>query len=220
MPLLLPPSRYPRSPGVHLSGIIRCIATEQGILKPEWAEELSLVDIRTISDPVVIARICMGLAWEEWYIPTQLPQVVDHPGETLLDGVYMTKDGEELVTLILDGSARYALKLHEVKCTYKSIKTVMGPDWQRWIGRRFDTRRHTGIGPLTSQWMWLAQAKGYGKQAGTGLVDLHALYACGDYSWPMRPMAYVHHIEFTQDEMDLNWDLMVGYRDSFRGAMA
>ena len=40
-----------RSPGVHISNIIRCIATETGILKPEWAEELSLSDVRRFGTP-------------------------------------------------------------------------------------------------------------------------------------------------------------------------
>lgn len=217
--LVMPLPLTPRSVGIHLSGIIRCIATESGILKPEWAEELSLVDTRVIEDPVAIARISMGLAWEEWYIHTQLPEVVDHPGEMLLDGVYMTPDGEELTTLILDGRLHHELKLHEVKLTYKSIKTVGGPDWQSWVGRTCDTQRN-GLGPLTGQWMWLAQTKGYAKAAMTRFVDLHVLYVCGDYSHPMRPVPFRYSIEFTQDEIDQNWELMTTYRDNFGGSDA
>ena len=44
VPIIIPPPKVARSQGVHVSGIIRCIATETGILKPEWAEELSLAD--------------------------------------------------------------------------------------------------------------------------------------------------------------------------------
>ena len=196
-----------------MSGIIRCIATESGILKPEWAEDLSLVDSRVISDPIAIARICMGLAWEEFYIASQLPEVSDHPGEMLLDGVYMTPDGDELTQVIVDARLRYALKMHEIKCTYKSIKTVMGKEWQRWENVPFNTDIDP-IGPLTNQWMWMAQTKGYAKAAGTTLADLHVLYVCGDYSYPIRPLAYRYAIEFTQAEIDHNWDLMIDYRDT------
>ena len=217
MQLILPVSLTPRSQGVHQSAIIRCIATESGILKPEWAEELTLADSRTITDEVAIARICMGLAWEEWYIHTQLPEVVDHPGEMLLDGVYMTPDGMELTTLILDGRNRHELMLHEVKLTYKSINTVSGRqdskdphDWNYWAHRSYDSMVEA-IGPMSSQWMWLAQTKGYAKAAGTRFVTLHVLYVCGDYSWPMRPIPYTYVIEFTQLELDQNWDLMLDY---------
>lgn len=194
--LILPQPRQARSAGVHLSGIIRCIATESGILKPEWAEELSLVDARTITDPVAVTRICMGLAWEEWYIESQLPEVLDHPGEMLLDGVYMTPDGEELTTLIVDGRRQHVLKLHEVKLTYKSRRTVEASG-------------------LMNQWMWLAQTKGYCKVAVTRFVDLHVLFVCGDYSYPIRPIPYCYEIEFTQDEIDENWRLMTDYHQTF-----
>lgn len=221
--LTLPPSLHPRSEGVHLSGIIRCIATDAGILKPEWAEELSLVDTRIITDQTAIVRICMGLAWEEWYIHTQLPEVVDHPGEMQLDGVYMTPDGEELITLILDRRKRYKQKIHEVKLTYKSLNTVsvgnendkrQGVRWDTYDGITIDTAEYP-TGPLTSQFMWLAQGKGYCKAAGTNLWALHVLFACGDYQYPLTPVAYRYDVEFTQKELDDNWQLMIDSRDLY-----
>lgn len=196
--LEIPPSKTPRSPGVHLSSIIRCIATEQGILKPEWAEELSLVDVRTITDPVAILRICIGLAWEEWYIPNVLrPQmgVVDHPGELEVDGIYMTPDGES-VSVIITLVENWFSVVHEVKSTYKSIKTV---------------------GNLTEQWMWLAQIMSYCRAMKTTHAVLHALFLCGDYTWPQRPQRRQWSIEFTQEELDQNWGLMTDYRDMKMG---
>lgn len=221
--LVIPPSLYPRSDGVHLSGIIRCIATDAGILKPEWAEELTLVDQRVITDPVAIARICMGLAWEEWYIRTQLPEVADHPGEMLLDGVYMTPDGDELIQLILDGRKRYRRKIHEVKATYKSLNTVSvgnendkkrGIKWDFYDGVTIDTKEYPS-GPLTSQFMWLAQGKGYCMAADTNLWDLHVLFVCGDYQYPLSPVAYRYTVEFTDEELTSNWQLMVDSRDIY-----
>lgn len=209
--LKLPPSRTARGDGVHQSSIIRCIATEHGILKPEWAEELSLVDVREISDPVAILRISIGLAWEEWYIPQILAHfrggVLDHPGETLFDGVYMTPDGEEvcvIITLETDGTPNVEyqsrLYVHEVKATYKSTKTVAGV-----------TQEELPI-QLEAQWMWMAQMKGYCIAKGTRFAVLHVLFLCGDYKFPIKPQLRAWEIEFTQEELDDNWFLLSMYR--------
>lgn len=194
----LPESKTPRSEGVHVSAIIRCIATEQGILKPEWAEDLSLVDVRTITDPTAILRISIGLAWEEWYIPTQLGPigVSDHPGEYQVDGIYMTPDGESLSVVLTKRSVtvthQHAIVMHEVKATYKSTRTV---------------------GDMSTQWMYLAQIKSYCKAAGTRFAVIHILFICGDYSYPIKPLMKCWALEFTQQEIDENWELMRDYRD-------
>lgn len=191
----LPANPAPRSPGVHVSGIIRCIATETGILKPEWAEELSLVDASqehwwAALDPASRLRISIGLAWEEWYLRS-LPGVVDHPGEMHVDGIYMTHDGESLDVVLRAHVASYELALHEVKATYKSTKTV---------------------GNLETQWMWLAQTKAYCKGLHCLVAYLHVLFLCGDYKYPMRPQLRLFRIEYEQAEIDDNWELMTDYK--------
>jgi len=199
--LAIPPSKTPRSVGVHISRIIRAIAVESGILTSERIEDLQLIEVKSgmeISDPMVAIRICMGLAFEEWYIPNHLaPEgVVDHPGEWKLDGIYMSPDGEELSEIIVEGKSTYCPKIHEVKFTYKSTKTV---------GETEDS--------LRGQFLWMAQLKSYCKAAGTTLADLHVLFVCGDYKFPIRPQLKRFRIEFTQEEIDINWELMTGYRD-------
>jgi hypothetical protein len=191
--LSLPPSVSPRSDGLHVSAIIRCIATEQGILKPEWAEELSLVDVREIKDPIAILRILIGLAWEEKYIP-MIPGVLDHPGEMKLEDIFMTHDGESIGYVLsqVTSNRLMAVLCHEVKATYKSTKTV---------------------GDLDTQWMWLAQIKAYCKALGTRFAVLHVLFLCGDYSRPIKPDLWIWNIEFTQEEIDMNWDILRDYRD-------
>jgi len=198
IPLTLPPPKVARSKGVHLSAIIRCIAIEMGILKPEWIEESSLADSRTITDPTAVLRILIGLAWDQLYIPEILSHegVLDHPDEMCLDDVYMSPDGESISVIITPttavGDRTRHIVIHEVKATYKSTKTV---------------------GDLTSQWMWLAQIKGYCKGAKTTFAVLHVLFLCGDYSYPITPVNKVWELEFTQKEIDENWDLMRDYRD-------
>ena len=82
--------------------------------------------------------------------------------------------------------------VHEVKATYKSTRTV---------------------GDLSSQWMWLAQIKAYCKGLDTRHARLHVLFLCGDYTYPIKPVLKVWDIEFTQEEIDANWELLRDYRD-------
>ena len=193
-PLFLPAPKSPRSSGIHVSSLIRCIATETGILKPQWAEELSLVDVREITDPTAILRINIGLAWEQHYICDILSQygVMDHPTELELDGVYLTHDAESVSVIITLGKAVAHLVCHEIKATYKSTKTV---------------------GDLTTQWMWMTQIKAYCKALKTTHAVLHILFLCGDYTYPITPVREVWEIEFTQEEIDENWTLLTDYRD-------
>lgn len=185
-----------RSKGVHVSALIRGIATETGVLDPKWAEELSLVDVRTITDPTAILRISIGLAWEDFYISKILcaEGVTDHPGETKVDGVYMTADGESLDVIITpeDPIGTSHIVIHEIKCSYKSIRTV---------------------GELEDCWMWLAQTKAYCKGANTRFAKLHVLFLCGNYQFPIQPQLKCWLIEFDQLEIDENWELLREYRD-------
>src|SRR5689334_19874452 len=121
--LRIPPQINPRSEGVHVSSLIKAIACEQGILKPEWAEDLSLTDVREITDPVAVLRINIGLAWEAHYIPL-VGNIVDHPGEMQVDGIYMTHDGESVDVIITPKGAKHVHFVDEVKATYKSTRTV------------------------------------------------------------------------------------------------
>jgi hypothetical protein len=193
-PVFLPPPKQERAVGIHVSAIIRCIATETGVLKPEWAEELSLVDVRTITDPSVILRINIGLAWEQFYIPEilGLEGVIDHPGQLEVDGVYMSPDGESVDVIITEsGKPGVAVTVHEVKSTYKSTNTV---------------------GDLSSQWMWMAQMKAYCRGMGTTRAQMHTLFLCGDYSYPITPTLKRWAIDFTQPEIDDNWRLLLDYK--------
>lgn len=187
---LVLPSSEGRGKGVHVSGIIRNIALESGILKAEYADDSGLKDTREITDPVAVLRICVGFSWEEWYASNFLIKngVAHQPGELCVDGIYMTPDGvgEELV------NGRYVTRVHEVKATYKSTNTV---------------------GDLTTQWMWVTQMKCYCKGFRTQKARLHALFLCGDYARPIRPMLKIFDVEFTKAEIEDNWDLMVSYRN-------
>lgn len=185
-PLVLPPPKCPRSPGVHVSGVIRAIAMEVGFLDKKWCEDLSLTDARTITDQKSILRIRMGLAWEEHLIPT-IEGVLDHPGEMLLQGIYMTHDGESVDRVSL-GSRGLELIVHEVKLTYRSSRK-----------------------DLKDQWMWLTQLKAYCKGLGTKFARIYILFACGDYTFPITPDHRIYDIEFTEDEIEETWTMLIDY---------
>jgi hypothetical protein len=190
----LPSPAVPRGKGTHVSGIIRAIATEMGLLKPSLAEEVGLVDVRNITDPDQILRMSIGMAWEEWYLPQVLAKegVAKHPGETQVDGIYMTPDGESLdVVMTVKGPKKF-IRIHEIKATYKSTKTV---------------------GDISGEWMWLTQMKAYCMAAQTRFAKLHVLFLCGDYSYPIKPKKKRWAIEFTEKEISDCWDLMTSYRD-------
>ena len=149
--------------------------------------------MREITDPVAKLRINIGLAWEEHYIPL-VGNIVDHPGEMQVDGIYMTHDGES-VDIIITPNRKPGQMVHfvdEVKATYKSTRTV---------------------GDLSSQWMWMAQCKAYCKGLETRFARVHVLFLCGDYSYPISPMLKVWQVEFTREEIEMNWELLRDYRD-------
>jgi len=204
--LTLPEGDRPRGKGLHQSAIIRAVATEYGLLKQEWAEEVSLVDVRKITDQVAILRMSAGLAWEEYYIPrmgeiTSIPElqyVQNHPGEIEYQGVYMNPDGESISTIFstYEDRKRTLPIIHEVKWTYKSTNT---------IGKMDTTER------LRKNWIWLAQMKAYCIARGTRFSWLHVYFVNGDYKRPLQPQLWLFRFEFTEDELQENWEFFKEY---------
>lgn len=201
--LTLPPSIQPRSQGVHLSSLIRCIALEIGALDAKWADDMSLVDVREITDPESVLRISIGFAWEQWFIP-QLRDVVDHPGEYQVDGIFMTPDGETLTTILTQTGLRTGIAVVEVKATYKSVKTV---------APRLVTLDPSDPEDLETQWMWISQCQGYCKALGSRIAFIYVFFICGDYTFPISPQLLCWRVEFTQEEIESKWALIRDYRD-------
>lgn len=102
----------------------------------------------------------------------------------------MTPDGESLDTIVKCNALHS--RIHEVKCTYKSTNTV---------GETAEE--------LAKQWMWMAQLKGYCRAAETCYAKLHVLFVCGDYKFPISPQLKVYEIEFSEQELEENWQLMI-----------
>lgn len=192
-PTIIEPPGLPRSEGIHESAVLRNIAVLNGALDKKYLESVDLVERdgndwwNRLDEPTKL-RMALGLAWEEWYIRTQLPHVTHQPGEICLQGLYMTPDGESLEAILSGG---VELANHEVKTTSKSLNTV-GED-------------------LRTQWLWLTQAKTICKGLGTTLAFIHVLFLCGDYSYPIQQRKRVYKVRFTDLEIEDNWEMVTGY---------
>lgn len=146
--LTVPPSTG-RTTGVwHVSTLVYNAAIAYQLLDAEDKETGAGVPQFS---PEATARICAGLAWEQWYLQ-RLPGVTAHPGELQRDNVFGTPDGVNLRT--------FPRVIHEVKLTWKSIRHAI-------TDARF--------------WMYLAQLKAYCYMCGTSLAVLHIYAVNGDY---------------------------------------
>jgi hypothetical protein len=185
-----------RSPGVHVSGLLKAMAIDYGLLNRKWVpEDYDLQDITETGesssewwdalDEDSKVRMAIGMAWEQWYLPKLIEKY--QPGELECEGIFLTIDGESRDLVLADEDC-----VHEVKTTSKSINTT----------------GHIAE-PNPKNWMWLMQCKAYCKARGVRFIYLHILYLYGDYSRPFKPKLHVWRIEFTQQEIDQAWSLIL-----------
>jgi hypothetical protein len=171
-----------RSPGLHVSEVIRSIALKTGKLDKKYGgdvEELGEQERFPPGDASTL-RVMMGLAWEKW-LGSAYPFIDFHAGELRRDGLIATPDGmSETVALGVGYVA-----LHEFKVTWKS------------------SRRG-----IESAWMWLTQCKCYCKMMGVRICLLHVYWVNGDYTY-QGPQFTVHHIVFDQWEIDACWEMVM-----------
>jgi hypothetical protein len=200
-----------RTPGLHLSQVIRYVARQSGMLKTEQykfvgrnvevSEELeSFLDDKWILVQLgfVPLRMAIGMAWEDWAVK-QYPEVVWQPAELSLDGIAMNPDG--VTSPAVGKIGRVAPTLEEFKCTYKSSLKQGAPR------------------PIQLEWMWLSQLKGYCKALETSRARLHVLYVNGGYRFDQEvPEYWVYRLQFSQQELDANWGLMVRHKEAARKA--
>ena len=181
----------PRSPGVHVSDLIRSIAVRTGVLKSETVKVGRRTETLTEGagpDPTLFA---LGLAWECWAAGLY-PGMVWQPPEARCDGISMSADG---LTLAEEGCGTV---VEEFKATRKSAHVSGSPR------------------PIEGEWMWLAQVKSYCLGWDTDQARLHVLYINGNYRFgePDGAPQYVRYdLAFTQRELSDNWALMVRERD-------
>lgn len=178
----------PRSSGVHLSGILRAMALESGLLRAGDDEEDDLQAMlakhpdKQSGGVAVFNRIALGLAWEDWYSRQLGPDLIYHPGEFSRDGIVCTPDaiqiGEDCQTII-----------HEFKLTWKSAKK-----------------------PLVRDWFYWAQVKGYCAILGALEAVLHVMYVNGDYAG-CGPKLVSCHAWFSREEVETLWENIRSNKD-------
>jgi hypothetical protein len=75
-----------RSPGRHLSSILRDLAFKTGVLDPKYNNPVEDGDTTLIQ---------LGMAWEDYLAAHHFGNIQYHPGELRLDGIAMSPDGIE-----------------------------------------------------------------------------------------------------------------------------
>lgn len=178
-----------RSPGVHLSGVIRAVLQRLGKLKQD-EEQRDLM-------PLCMA---IGMAWENWVIGLESAQerwkIVWQPGEWEKDKVFGTPDGKgrhlEYKVKVLGGGNIKRVQvehgcLDEFKCTWKS--------------------EHTRKNIVEeSLWMWQLAANCYVMEL--EYARLHVLWVNGNYR-PPSPIYMVYTLRFDQGELEQFWKNVV-----------
>jgi len=64
------------------------------------------------------------------------------------------------------------------------------------------------IQPVADTWIYMKQILSYLKLTNLETAQLDILWAAGDYSRPLRPIATETRISFTQHEIDSWWQIM------------
>lgn len=187
----------PRTPGLHLSGILRRLAFSHHLWDSD-PDEIPLYDLIRTTPPEhagklsSLVRIAVGHAWEKWYMG-KMPKIIHQPGEFVLDGVICTPDG-------LEPDDHGTMILHEVKVSWSSSRT-----------------------PLTEKvklyWLWeimgylAAISFAFGEQCTRAV--LHPLYVNGDYKRDKGsgPKCVPLELEFSWEEIMTNWQVILNNRE-------
>lgn len=183
-----------RSPGVHLSGIIRPLAIKLKCFDEEDMPLDYLISQYGSNGALggghsdILCRIAAGLAWEDWIVK-QHPGMLYHPGELCVDGIYMTPDAVQIGTR--------GLEVHEFKLTWRSAAK-----------------------PLPIYWQW--QIGSYCRAWNTRYAVVHSYHVNGDYKTGRKPMYLRHEVTFDETqgpnglemrEVDGIWRMMTTNRE-------
>jgi len=113
---------------------------------------------------------------------SQAAVAAERPGEMELDGILLSPDG-----VGYDAALGEAV-VEEYKCTARS--STLEP---------------------TDVVAWMMQTKAYCKAVGTRFCVFRILHLNGDYRSVRTPTPRTWRVEFTQAEVDANWDAIVRY---------
>lgn len=178
-----PPS-VPRSPGVHVGAINRSLGIAAGKLSDADADDFPFDRFTATSYPLLPA---LGVGWEEFRATHyRHDQLIWQPCELSRDGIFGTPDGLFFEEETDDFSCFW-------ECKYSTKKL-----------QRID-----------SLWMYLKQGLSYcamskvtlGRQISRVLYDV--CFALGDYSRPFKPVGMTSLVEFTHQEIETWWNIVL-----------
>lgn len=192
---LVLPQDGTRTPGLHLSDVIRDLAVKSGVLDAKWLQ----ADLSPM-------MMMLGLAWEEW-VSKQHSEVVFHPGEVIRDGILMSPDGVTLLggelSIVRSDSRHGKTRVNEFKYTRKS-------------SRGFDEALRKGSKKV---WMWLVQIMSYALALDALEAFLHVLFANGDYNredGEGNPEYRIYRLLFSRIELVRNWEMVVRHKERMK----
>lgn len=208
----------PRTPGRHVSEVIRELALSRGIWKQDDQDELDFTLAKYHAGhgenivkmyPAAIYRIAAGLAWEEWY-GNQVPDINFHGiGELNRDRIIGTPDGLKFEPQTGEGV------VPEIKYTWKSSRSDREDPLERlmkeypWTCQICSYCRLCTVGPVK---LW---HQGNVTLASDNLVrkgELHVFWSNGNYKGS-GPELRVYGIEFTPEEVLANWNVIKAKSD-------
>ena len=178
---------------MHVSELIRDVATQVGFLSRDDKEELdwTLAKYHMMRGedwvqmyPTAIYRVALGLAWEEWLGRHDTSLAFHGIGELEREGIIGTPDG---LDMDYDG-----LLVHEIKLTWKSSRSD----------------RETPQERFSKEWMWQAQGKSYcylaDAQLGCVRVIFHVFWVNGNYKGS-GPEYRKYMLQFEPQEILTTW---------------
>lgn len=183
-----PPER-PRSPGVHVQSVNRALGIAAGRLSDSDDDSFPF---ERMTDEVYPLMMALGVGWEELRA-SMYPEerLIWQPGELERDGIYGTPDGlilnqQPLVGGCYDvGWDPYEPEDWECKQTTKKVQSIK------------------------ECWLYLKQGLSYYAMGGPRRTRYEICWVLGDYSKPYQPIATSTLVEFTEQEREAWWKIVV-----------
>lgn len=213
------PPNLQRSPGLHVSGLIRAAAIDQGLLDDDIDQQG-----HQLTTNHVPLRVIIGSAWDE-HIDRRIA------GPSGLRGTYRpaewgcplddTNPHSEVVYSSPDGFTGWRVHgyyiIHEFKLTWKSQRMQLAHQWM-WLSQcmcyvytQRHPKRYTRMA-LTSPQIEIREQFETNHNVPT-VVNLHVTHVNGDYRDGVRtdPIYQCFELKFTDQELQENWNLLRGY---------
>ncbi len=130
----------------------------------------------------------IGLLWEDVLSLVMRDKYAIRPPQICEDGIWMSLDG-----IAEDPLGIYSVVVEEYKAAWASSNKCPSENYK-----------------------YMAQVKSYCRAIGTECAIMRIFHLMGDYRGS-GPLYKVSRIEFTRQELDENWALVLRYRDKIGG---